>query len=214
MAGRPKKQDAETLETNVNFEQNIDLAKENEELKTKLDEMMKFIEEMKTKSSTSTMINPNDVDLSMTKRVTITSLSTGGVNLRTSVEGNAKRFRLDGIGQTIPIIYEDLINCINSDRWIFEDGIVFINDKKAVEENYLEEAYRKFLDINTITNILDFDRSTISEMLNNTTDEIKQTICILITDKINKGEGVDMNKIAVIEQICGIDIRDLANKRR
>lgn len=218
MAGRPKKSTVanESIENNkVESNPNSNLEKENAELKDTINQMKKMIEEMQAqKAISNTNETESDTNLEMTKRVTITSLSTGGVNLRTSVEGNAKRFRLEGIGQTIPIIYEDLINCINCDRWLFEDGIVYINDKKAVQENYLEEAYSKFLDVTKITHILDFDDYTIAEMLDNTTDEIRNTICVFIADKINKGEAVDMNKIVQIEKICNVDIRDLANKRR
>ena len=206
MAGRPKKSTVanESIENNkVESNPNSNLEKENAELKDTINQMKKMIEEMQAqKAISNTNETESDTNLEMTKRVTITSLSTGGVNLRTSVEGNAKRFRLEGIGQTIPIIYEDLINCINCDRWLFEDGIVYINDKKAVQENYLEDAYSKFLDVTKITHILDFD------------DYIRNTICIFIADKINKGEAVDMNKIVQIEKICNVDIRDLANKRR
>lgn len=209
MAGRPKTSASENENENINSKSDSDLKNENINLKAQLDEVMKIIDELKNKPSSTVESN---TDLIMTKRVTITSLSAGGVNLRTSVEGNAKRFRLEGIGQTIPIIYEDLINCINSDRWIFENGVVYINDKKAVEENYLEDYYKRFLDINAITHILDFESETITEMLTNTTDEIKESICTLIANKINKNERIDMNKLDTVEKICGINIKDMAKR--
>jgi hypothetical protein len=35
--------------------------------------------------------------------------------------------------------------------------LVYINDPSVVKSEYLEEQYKKFLDINKINHILDFD---------------------------------------------------------
>lgn len=211
MAGRPKKSENNEINTDT-----TNLEKENAELKAKLEEMMKFIEKMGAdKAEKSDISVPlENTSLEMRTLLNITSLSTGGINLKTSINDNGRTFRLERLGQTIPITYEDLVNCINCDRWIFEDGLVYINNEQAVRENYLEENYKNFLTINTITNILDFDKDIISNMIANTTKEIQNTICVLVADKINKNEDVDMNKVSIIEKICDIDIRELAKTRR
>lgn len=213
MAGRPKKSENNEINTDTTT---TNLEKENAELKAKLEEMMKFIENMGAdkaeKNDTSTTLE--NTSLEMRTLLNITSLSTGGINLKTSINDNGRTFRLERLGQTIPITYEDLVNCINCDRWIFEDGLVYINNEQAVRENYLEENYKNFLTIDKIANILDFDREIISNMISNTTKEIQNTICVLIADKINKNEDIDMNKVNIIEKVCGIDIRELAKKRR
>lgn len=211
MAGRPKKSENNEINTDT-----TNLEKENAKLKAKLEEMMKFIENMESNKAENSDVNVTleNTSLEMRTLLNITSLSTGGINLKTSINDNGRTFRLERLGQTIPITYEDLVNCINCDRWIFEDGLVYINNEQAVRENYLEENYKNFLTIDKITHILDFDKETINNMIANTTKEIQNTICVLIADKINKNEDIDMNKVSIIEKVCDTDVRELAKKRR
>lgn len=199
------------------------IAEENEELKKQLSEMMKFIQSLQSNVATSAdqviekKDNLNDAnEIDMNTRISITSITTGGVNLKTAIDGTARHFRLEKLGQTIPIIYEHLINCINTDRWLFEDGLVYINNAKVVKEQYLEDFYQKFLTPDKIENILNFDIETIKNMVSGTTTAIQETIASLVATKINKGETIDMNKVEVIGKVCNpvIDIRDLANKLR
>lgn len=207
-------------------EKTANVEKENSELKSQLAELMSMIKELKATKDESIDKNTEDItsnesdyvsqDIDLNTRITVTSMTTGGVNLKTGSDGLAKHFRLEKLGQTIPIVYEHLINCINTDRWLFEDGLVYINNAKAVEEQYLEEYYKKFLTPDKISNILDFDIPTIRRMVSNTTKAIQEAIVTVVAVKINKNETIDMNKVDVIGKSCNpqIDIRDLANKLR
>lgn len=197
------------------------LKKENEDLRNQLSEMMNMIKELQnskdlTSGSIEDNIKGNGEDVEMNARILITSMTTGGVNMKTSNDGSARHFRFEKLGQTIPIIYEHLINCINTDRWLFEDGLVYISDSNVVREQCLEDAYKKFLTPDKIENILDFDVDTIREMVSSTTDAIQETIVDLVAAKMNKGGSIDMNKIEVIGNACNkkVDIRELANKLR
>lgn len=182
---------------------NANLEKENAELKSQIAEMMAMIKDLQTNQQTQN-IAQNTVVLQdeLRRRVTITSITTGGVNLKTNDTGSAKPFRLERFGQTIPIVYEDLMDCINTDRWIFEEGLIYINDKKAIEEQYLEDAYTKFLTADQMKNILDLDENTITQMVSNSTREIQETIVRLIAEKINKGETINLNKVKVVGEAC------------
>lgn len=211
---------SEMISTNNN-PSDESLKKENEDLKNQLSEMMNMIKELQnSKNSTSSSIEDitksNTEDVEMNARILITSMTTGGVNMKTSNDGSARHFRFEKLGQTIPIIYEHLINCINTDRWLFEDGLVYISDSNVVREQCLEDAYKKFLTPDKIENILDFDVDTIQEMVSSTTDAIQETIVDLVAAKMNKGGSIDMNKIEVIGNACNkkVDIRELANKLR
>lgn len=211
---------SEMISTNNN-PSDESLKKENEDLKNKLSEMMNMIKELQnSKNSTSSSIEDitksNTEDVEMNARILITSMTTGGVNMKTSNDGSARHFRFEKLGQTIPIIYEHLINCINTDRWLFEDGLVYISDSNVVREQCLEDAYKKFLTPDKIENILEFDVDTIQEMVSSTTDAIQETIVDLVAAKMNKGGSIDMNKIEVIGNACNkkVDIRELANKLR
>ena len=230
---RQKRELAEKVKTEKEMESRVrselssddELKKENKELKDQLEKLMKMLQnkdEDKTKNENHKLVeianidNETTKDVDMNARISITSLTTGGVNLKTSNDGSAKHFRLERLGQTLPIIYEHLINCINTDRWLFEDGLVYINNSKVVKEQYLEEYYQKFLTADKIEHILDFDVNTIENMVSATTSAIQETIVTLVAEKINKGETMDMNKVEVVGRSCTpvVDIRSLANNLR
>lgn len=197
------------------------LKKENEELKNQLAEMMNMIKDLQTKKSESENVKvenkdtdktENIEDVEMNARILVTSITTGGVNLKTSNDGSARHFRFEKLGQTIPIIYEHLINCINTDRWLFEDGLIYISDSNVIREQCLEEAYKKFLTPDTIENILDFDVNVIMEMITSTTPAIQETIIDLVVGKLNHGGSIDMNKVNAIGTACNVNIMELASK--
>lgn len=194
-----------TTKTKTELENN-NLEKENAELREQLSAMMDIIKELQSKQNGEKTVTLQD---EFRRRVTITSISTGGVNLRTNTTGSAKPFRLERFGQTIPIIYEDLMDCINTDRWIFEEGFVYINDEQAIKEQYLEDAYKRFLTADKIKNILTFDDDKIAEMVANSTPEIQETIIKLVCDKINKGESINLNKVKVIGDSCNPPVKIL-----
>ena len=73
---------------------------------------------------------------------------------------------------------------------------------KAYEEQYLEDAYTKFLTADQMKNILDLDENTITQMVSNSTREIQETIVRLIAEKINKGETINLNKVKVVGEAC------------
>lgn len=183
----------------VDKDKEINLEKENAELKSQISAMMDMIKDLQAKQNAGNTVTIQD---ELRRRVTITSITTGGVNLKTNDTGMAKPFRLERFGQTIPIVYEDLMDCINTTRWIFEQGLVYINDEKAIQEQYLEEAYKKFLTPDKIKDIMTFDDADIKNMVSNSTREIQETIVQLVCDKINKGEAVNLNKVKAIGDSC------------
>jgi hypothetical protein len=237
MAGRPSTKATNTtnqkVETKVITNETVvtvtpDLEKENAELKDQLNKLMEMMNALQLNQTaqnsvekvetTKEVVTENNLinETDMNKRIIVTSLTTGGLNLRTAMDGSARIFRLERLGQSMPIVYSDLLQCINLQREFFEEGLVYISDSNVVSENYLEDSYKKFLTIDKINHIMDFDTETIKSLVSNTTKSLQETIVLLIAEKINKGQFVDMNKVDVIGKACTepIDIRDIANKLR
>lgn len=205
----------------VNTSNDDSLKKENKELKNQLAEMMNMIKELQVKKvetesksikEVNNNVPQNIEDVEMNARILVTSITTGGVNMKTSNDGSARHFRFEKLGQTIPIIYEHLINCINTDRWLFEDGLVYIGDPNVIREQCLEDAYKKFLTPETIENIMNFNINTIVEMVRSTTPAIQETIVDIVVDKLNHGGSIDMNKVNAIGNVCNVNIMELASK--
>lgn len=211
------------MASSTNVSNDDSLKKENEELKNQLAEMMNMIKDLQTSKSEPENVAVEDADtnkletiedVEMNARILVTSITTGGVNLKTSNDGSARHFRFEKLGQTIPIIYEHLINCINTDRWLFEDGLIYISDPNVIREQCLEDAYKKFLTPETIENILDFDTNVIVDMVTSTTPAIQETIIDLVANKLNNGGSIDMNKVNAIGTACNVNIMELASKLR
>lgn len=209
------------MASSTNISNDDSLKKENEELRNQLAEMMNIIKDLQTSKSepenvavesNETNKSENIEDVEMNARILVTSITTGGVNLKTSNDGSARHFRFEKLGQTIPIIYEHLINCINTDRWLFEDGLIYISNPNVIREQCLEDAYKKFLTPETIENILDFDTNVIVDMVTSTTSAIQETIIDLVANKLNHGGSIDMNKVNAIGTACNVNIMELASK--
>ena len=211
------------MASSTNVSNDDSLKKENEELKNQLAEMMNMIKDLQESKSEPENVAVENADINkpetvedveMNARILVTSITTGGVNLKTSNDGSARHFRFEKLGQTIPIIYEHLINCINTDRWLFEDGLIYISDSNVIREQCLEDAYKKFLTPETIENILDFDINVIVDMVTSTTPAIQETIIDFVANKLNNGGSIDMNKVNAIGTACNVNIMELASKLR
>lgn len=231
MAGRPRTTTKETTPKENDVElpsENISkielLEEENKMLKSQVNEILNLLKDLNEKKSEPQVNVANDfeeeehtfVDISPLKPIKVISLSDGGVNLKTTNDGNAKVFRFDKFGHVATITYADLQDCIATCRPFIEDGTVYICDKDVVRNNYLDEYYKHFLTVDTINNILSFPQSKIVDMVKNTTPTIQDTLIDLMVKKINNNENVDMNKIDAIGKACAVpcDITALALQKR
>ena len=211
----------EALQAEAEAKAEAKYKEENDALKKQMEEMQKMLQQLMPQQSAPVAQSVQEEDseqqkeeIPLTKRIKVTSITTGGVNLKTSYDSGARKFRLEHLGQTKAIQYEYLIDCINTDRWLFEDGLVYINDPQVVEEQLLEEEYKKFLTPDKIQNILSFDVETIKQMVSNSTREIQETICSVVIDKINAGENIDLNKVYAIGNSCEpqVNLLELSQK--
>ena len=211
----------EALQAEAEAKAEAKYKEENDALKKQMEEMQKMLQQLMSQQSAPVTQSVQEEDseqqkeeIPLTKRIKVTSITTGGVNLKTSYDNGARKFRLEHLGQTKAIQYEYLIDCINTDRWLFEDGLVYINDPQVVEEQLLEEEYKKFLTPDKIQNILSFDVETIKQMVSNSTREIQETICSVVIDKINAGESIDLNKVYAIGNSCEpqVNLLELSQK--
>ena len=195
----------ETKETEIDYKAKY------EELEKKFNSFMELMEKQTAEVQKTQVVS---VENKYHKRVLVTNISDWGVTLKTSSDGNATQFRLDRFGSTLPISYEDLNKCINTDMRLFTEGYVYINDREVIEDNYLESYYEKFLDSKKISNILTFSDKELTDMISDTTPTIQQTICAQIARKILQNETVDMNKAHIIGKACTppIDIFELSKK--
>ena len=208
MAGRPS--------TKTNTENN-DLVKRNEELEKELEKMkemlQKLMAEKKVDTKQNSEIKEEEVfpEIPMHKPIKVMSLYTGGLNLK-KYNDDKTPFRFNFFGETQPILYGDLVKIISHQRKFFEEGYCVVLDNDVIKVHYLEKFMKKILDKKTIDKLLEYDDEKIEDLFNGTTKQIKETIVDLIVDKIVKKEYVDRNKVALISELYGKDLYEIADK--
>ena len=238
MAGRPKKEGETITDDKISENNNSDsiileelkkendlLKKENEDVKSQIKLILQKLTEQESRNEKIERSNSVSLDASKNisysdinplKLIKVISLSDGGVSLKTKSSGDGKVFRFDKFGHSVTITYSDLQDIISTDRSFIEDGFVYICDKDVVKNNYLEDAYSKFLPLETINNIFSFPKDEIIDMIQNTTEALQESIISFVVKKINNGEYVDMNKVDVIGKSCKTpcNIIELAQQKR
>jgi hypothetical protein len=207
MAGRPS--------TKTNTENN-DLVKRNEELEKELEKMKEMLQKLMTEKKVDTRQNSEikeEVEvfpeIPMHKPIKVMSLYTGGLNLK-KYNDDKTPFRFNFFGETQPILYGDLVKIISHQRKFFEEGYCVVLDNDVIKVHYLEKFMKKILDKKTIDKLLEYDDEKIRDLYNGATKQLKQTIVDLIVDKIVKKEYVDRNKVAVISELYGKDLYEIA----
>ena len=206
MAGRPS--------TKTNTENN-DLVKRNEELEKELEKMKEMLQKLMTEKENklNQEIKQEEVEvfpeIPMHKPIKVMSLYTGGLNLK-KYNDDKTPFRFNFFGETQPILYGDLVKIISHQRKFFEEGYCVVLDNDVIKVHYLEKFMEKILDKKTIDKLLEYDDEKIKDLYNGTTKQLKQTIVDLIVDKIVKKEYVDRNKVAVISELYGKDLYEIA----
>lgn len=201
--------------TKTNTENN-DLVKRNKELEKELARMKEKVQKLMAEKQTSIAENnktEEDIlpEIPMNKPIKVMSLYTGGLNLK-RYEDDKTPIRFNMYGETQPILYMDLLKIISHQRKFFEEGYCIVLDKNVIKAHYLEKHMSKILDKKTIDNLLDYDDEKIEDLFNGTTKQIKETIVDLIVDKIVKKEYVDRNKVALISELYGKDLYEIADK--
>jgi len=202
--------------TNTKITENIDLVKRNEELERELEELKKKLETLMSEKVSAVEKN-NDIkdenevfpEIPMHKPIKVMSLYIGGLNLKRYADDKTP-LRFNFFGETQPILYSDLAKIISYQRKFFEEGYCVVLDKDVIKVHYLEKFMKKILDKKTIDRILEYDDDKIRDLYNGTTKQLKQTIVDLIVDKIVKREYVDRNKVAVISELYGKDLYEIA----
>jgi len=202
--------------TNTKITENIDLVKRNEELERELEELKKKLETLMSEKVSAVEKN-NDIkdenevfpEIPMNKPIKVMSLYTGGLNLK-KYDNDKTPVRFNRFGEVQPILYMDLIKIISHQRKFFEEGYCVILDDEVIKVHYLEKDMEKILDKNTIEKILDYENEKIRDLFVGTTKQIRQTIIDLIIDKIIKKEYVDRNKVALISELYGKDLYEIA----
>jgi len=210
----------------TNFEQ------ENKNLRSELDELKQMIlnltqnqnqQNQQANNISTTFTTPiisnkyddelDNFEITPNKFIKVMSLNFGKLVLTTEARGQGKTFIFNKFGDIRNIIYTDLSNIVHNHQSFAEKGRFYIFDKNFVRNHGLSGYYNKFLNKETIDNILNYNSDEIISLFKNTTDVQRDIIVNLLIKKIVDGEEVDVIKVDVLSRLGKVNIYDVAREK-
>ena len=171
-----------------------------------LEAMIKQLTENMAKIQGSNIVNnytEEERDINPNKKTRITSLTYGYFSLYAPNRGFLK---FPNYGSYHTVSYAQLVDYVNTCRVAAENGNFYIHNQEMVEDLGLSETYEAILNDKIIDKILFSNDLEIKDILANTTDVQKNSICALVCNKVFNKEMTDMGKIDEISKAIGVDI--------
>lgn len=148
--------------------------------------------------------------VSIYKSIPVMSMYDGMLNISTKPNGRGKIYTFNRFGEVRNIVYNDLRDVIASHFNFAKDGMFYIMDDKVVEENGLTDYYKDILTKNQLEQVMEQDKNLILDTFPKINKSQQEVIVDILTRKIAMNEDVDLNKVAVISESIGKDIREMA----
>lgn len=141
----------------------------------------------------------------------ILTLSYAGKHIQFSHFGEARR-----------MTYADVMALLTENREFVKAGYFYVYSPAAIHFNNFENEYEKILNYEDINSICSKSAEELTRLFakdklgsyTHITSEQVETITKVIADKIYSGENVDMNKVAIISNLTGININDAAEEMK
>jgi len=171
-----------------------------EQLKQKLLQMEKFLEE-KADNTKSEEIAQDDY-------IKVMSLLPYTLTLSTREKGEGKHKKFTEFGEIKNILFRDLIDIIDVHPSFTKSGYFYIMNKSAVEMLGLKDEYKNILDKSKIEKILETKDEECVDIFESAQPRQQRIIIELITQKIKEdSDSVNLNIIDKISRSSGIDIK-------
>lgn len=146
------------------------------------------------------------------KSIRVMNLCYGALTLKDGT--GATRLPFDKYGEIKPILYSSLIDVVNANRSFADDGKFYVLDKNAVYHLGLNNDYKKIVDGTIIDNICNYSEVQILDILKTIPESQREVIVKTLKDRIYNGEEFNLNKIAVINKYCNVDIMDMVEQMK
>ena len=143
---------------------------------------------------------------SSNKNIKIMSMFYGTLNLATQPYGAGRIVSFDRYGQIRTVLYSTLVDIVNTNRRFAEEGYFYIMDKDAVYHLGLSEFYSdRIVPKKVLDDILTYDESNISTIVENLTEAQKETLAQDVLNKMFNGKNLDLNKVGILGKYLNVD---------
>lgn len=210
MPNNTNKTNSTDKKTNTPISQKSE-AKKIEELEAQIAQLTQLMQKMNMQATSPVSDTEEDKDINPNKKTKVTSLTYGYFSLYAPNRGFLK---FPNYGSTHTITYAQLIDYVNACRTATENGNFYIHNQDMVEDLGLAEIYEAILNDKVIDKILYSNDIEFSDILSNTTQAQKNSICALVCQKVYNKEMTDMSKIDEISKAIGVDILSKVNEMK
>lgn len=145
--------------------------------------------------------------------IEVVSLTPYKLNLSTEPNGRGRIVRFEKFGDVKRVSYADLVRIIDSNQKFLESGYFYIMDERVIKKHALMYAYDSILTKEKLQQVFDLKNTAVS-LYQSASDAQKQFIHQIISEKLIKGEEVDLNVVSQIERISGLNLIQSANESR
>ena len=207
-------------ETTASVQESTEIAelkKENEELKKNMESLMeKMAQLLEVKAETPVKESIPEEDDSLkykepdaNKQVRLVSMYYGVLTLCNSANRNsAKTLKFSKFGEIKSVLYHDLVDYVNNEHKFAEQGYFYILDKAAVYYLGLSSEYEKLVSPEFINNIMSYTEVEIHDVVSTMTPVQQDNLVEVLSNRMFRGESMDMNKIDIINKITGKNIQN------
>ena len=210
MAGRQKKETETTAKTEkVVEEKKIDdistKDKEIEKLKDTIALMMKQMNELSKGTSISNSSYGIDDDIE------VISQCVGLLNLVMGKVGNndSDCYSFKEFGEIQAIPFGDLKEIVKFNKSFAQNGLFYINDKKAVKQLKLEKYYKQLVNYQDMESIFTKEPTDFIETYKLASEGQQDVIVKLIIEKLLNKENIDANILLQVGQLSGKDLLNI-----
>ena len=145
--------------------------------------------------------------------IEVVSLTPFKLNLSTEPNGRGRVVKFEKFGDVKRISYADLVRIIDSNQKFLESGYFYIMDERVIKKHALSYAYDSILTKEKLQQVFDLKDTAVS-LYQSASDVQKQFIHQIISEKLIRGENIDLNVVSKIEKISGINLIQSANEAR
>lgn len=190
--------------------ENISVDTEKEQLKAQLAEQQKQMEEMMAQMKVLMQVQSGVKSEDSAKpeksirNIKFINLCPGNLNLR-----GTRFHRIEGQFKYKMIPESEALSIVNNMPETVSSGMVYIADKKFVEDCDLDEIYRSILSDTQLKNLLDNNVEDICEVYKQCSDQQRKIITDMISNMVLEGKHVDANILVKIGELSGKNLIDI-----
>jgi len=148
----------------------------------------------------------SETKIELDELISVMSLLNYTLNLSTLGFGKGKNVKFESFGEMKRVLYQDLLDIMETSRSFMENGLFIILDARVIKRHGLQDIYKKILTKEKIDLILSGSKSAV-ELYKSSNPEQQNIIVGMIVERLRDNpEGIDLNVVDKLSRVSGVNI--------